>query len=99
MYWDYLEDVIDTNQINYSKVLNSSTSRLVSPTIFYISIVLVEDLFNVTFDFYNLLFATLHYTAIPYRVEQGGCREVPVLKTGSLQWEQDPCNKSRFFLW
>ena len=25
------------------------------------------------------------YTAIPYRVEQGACKEPPVLKTGSLQ--------------
>ena len=26
-------------------------------------------------------------------------REPPVLKTGSLQCEQDPCNESRFSLW
>ena len=38
-------------------------------------------------------------TAIPWRVEQGVCRELPVLKTGSLQSEQDPCNESRFSLW
>ena len=39
------------------------------------------------------------YNAIPFRVEQGTCREPPVLKSDSLQWEQDPCNENRFSLW
>ena len=37
--------------------------------------------------------------AIPYRVKQGACREPLVFKTGSLKFEQNPCNESRFFLW
>ena len=36
----------------------------------------------------------MYHTAIPYRVKQGGCRETPVLKTGSLQYEQNLCNES-----
>ena len=39
------------------------------------------------------------HTAIPYRVEQGVCREVSVLKTGCPQCEQDPCNENRFSSW
>ena len=39
-----------------------------------------------------------NYTAIPYRVGQGACREPPLLKTGSQQCEQDPCNESRLSL-
>ena len=31
-------------------------------------------------------------------VKQGACHEPPVLKTGSLHCEQDPCNESRFCL-
>ena len=38
------------------------------------------------------------YTAIPYRVEQGACKEPPVLKTDSLQCEQDPYNESSLYL-
>ena len=37
--------------------------------------------------------------AILYRVKQGTCREPPVFKTGSRQFEQNPCNESRFSLW
>jgi hypothetical protein len=44
------------------------------------------------------LLDTPEYTEIPYRVEQGACRELPVLKTGSMQGEQDPCNENRFSL-
>ena len=49
-----------------------------------------------------------NYTVIPYRVEQGACRELPILKTVSLQYEQDLCKQweqifswdySRFSLW
>ena len=38
----------------------------------------------------------LNHTAIPYKVEQGACKELPVLKKGSLQQEQHFCNESRF---
>ena len=33
-------------------------------------------------------FFFLYYTAIPYREVQGHYREIPVMNTGSLQWEQ-----------
>ena len=37
--------------------------------------------------------------AILYRVKQGACREPLAFKTGSLKFEPNPCNESRFFLW
>ena len=49
--------------------------------------------------FRDLLTFSLHCTAIRFRVEQRPFREPPVLKTGSLWCEHDPCNESRFSQW
>ena len=59
--------------------------------------------FNSILDIYQTgvlhLNTILCALVIPYRVEQGACREPHFSKTGSLHCEQDPCNDSRFSLW